>query len=103
MDITSRNFVEFYPLIKKSVDSADFIAFDFEFSGLNTCFEDITHDYDCDESRYQKLKNTVQRMYAFQIGLCTFKWDPVDKSYCSRPFNIYLFPNSENHIDVNGV
>ena len=59
MDITSRNFVEKFPLIKKSIESADFVAFDFEFSGLNTCPEDMTHDYDSDEGRYQKLKNTV--------------------------------------------
>ena len=65
MDITSRNFVEKFPLIKKSIENADFVAFDFEFSGLNTCPEDLTHDYDCDEARYQKLKNTVSRMNAF--------------------------------------
>ena len=100
MDITSRNFVEKFPLIKKSVESADFIAFDFEFSGLNTCPEDMSHDYESDESKYQKLKNTVQKCNAFQIGLATFKWDPKDLCYVSRPFNVYLFPHSDNYFNV---
>ena len=52
MDITARNFLENYDLINKSVLSADFIAFDFEFSGLNSCNDDRTHDYDSDEARY---------------------------------------------------
>jgi hypothetical protein len=59
MDITSRNFVEQFPFIKKSIETADFLAFDFEFSGLNTCNDDRVHEFDPDEARYQKLKNTV--------------------------------------------
>jgi len=52
MDITNRNFAEQFEFFSKSVETADFISFDFEFSGLNTCNEDRTHDYDCDEARY---------------------------------------------------
>ena len=79
MDITSANFQDTLPLLLKSVKTAHFISFDFEFSGLNTSNADRTHDYDCDDARYQKLKNTVNKMYAFQIGLCTFKWEDATK------------------------
>ena len=65
MDITNKNFAENFPLLKDSIETSDFVTFDFEFSGLNTCMEDTVHEYDCDETRYQKLKSTVQRMYAF--------------------------------------
>ena len=97
--------MEHFPFIKKSIESADFVAFDFEFSGLNSCQEDQTHEFDSDEARYQKLKNTVQRMNAFQIGLSTFKYDATEKKIISRPFNIYLFPYSDNHINYyrNGL
>ena len=37
-------------------------------------------------------------MNAFQIGLCTFKWCKNTHTYVARPFNIYLFPHSENNI-----
>ena len=103
MDITSKNFVENYPFIKKSIETADFVSFDFEFSGLSTCVDDVLCDHDCDEVRYQKLKNTVQRMYAFQIGIATFIWDQENMKYVSRPFNIYLFPHSPNQININGI
>ena len=40
MDITADNFVQNLQLIKNSIDSADFIAFDSEFSGLSIDFDD---------------------------------------------------------------
>ena len=44
-------------------------------------------------------------MNAFQIGLATFKFDATEKKIISRPFNIYLFPYSDNHINYyrNGI
>ena len=47
------------------------------------------------------MKNTVSRMNAFQIGLCTFKYDKEAKIYSSRPFNIYLFAHSDNYIEID--
>lgn len=94
MDITSDNFIEALPLIQKSIDSAEFIAFDTEFSGLSVGFDDKQHDYDSVEDKYQKLKHNCQRMNAFQIGIATFKWDTKDNKYSIRPFNFYVYPNS---------
>ena len=94
MDITNINFLESLPLITQSIHSADFIAYDTEFSGLSIGFDDKQHDYDSAEDRYQKLKHNCQRMNAFQIGLCTFKWDRAKQRYSMRPFNFYVFPNS---------
>ena len=94
MDITQENFIQSLPLIKKSIRTADFIAFDSEFSGLSVGFDDKQHDYDTVEDKYQKLKYNCERMNAFQIGIATFKWDHVAKKYSIRPFNIYTFPNS---------
>lgn len=34
-------------------------------------------------------------MNAFQIGVCTFKWDNKQSCYVSRPFNFDVFPQSE--------
>ena len=33
-------------------------------------------------------------MNAFQIGICTFKWDSKHSKYMVRPFNFYVWPNS---------
>jgi len=34
-------------------------------------------------------------MNAFQWGLATFKWDSAKRQYSIRPFNFYVFPNSQ--------
>ena len=94
MDISNANFIEKLPLILKSLQTADFVAQDTEFSGLSVGFEDKDHDYDTLESRYQKLRHTCRRMNAFQVGIATFKWDPKRREYVIRPFNFYVWPNS---------
>jgi hypothetical protein len=40
MDITQLNFEQNLPMIKRSIETADFIAFDTEFSGLCVGFDD---------------------------------------------------------------
>ena len=62
-------------MIKKSIKTADFIAYDTEFSGLTIGFDDKQHDFDTLEAKYQKVKHNCKRMNAFQIGVTTFKWD----------------------------
>jgi hypothetical protein len=52
MEVTNKNFAEIYPKLKKSILTADYIAIDFEFSGLNTSNKDRANEYDCDELRY---------------------------------------------------
>jgi poly(A)-specific ribonuclease len=94
MDITSENFIERLPLITQSIQTADFMAIDSEFSGLSIGFDDKQHDYDTTEDKYQKFKHTIQRMNAFQWGVTTFKWDSKRSKYVMRPFNFYVFPSS---------
>lgn len=77
MDITCENFAETFPLFQASVQSADFIAFDTEFSGipcspnlfscigLTVGYDDKHHEYDTIEDRYQKLKHNCSRMNTF--------------------------------------
>jgi uncharacterized protein YprB with RNaseH-like and TPR domain len=49
MEITSRNFVENYELIKKSIETADIISFDFEFGGLEVSADTKTSEFDSHE------------------------------------------------------
>lgn len=65
MDITTDNFLQNIDLIRKSIDTADFIAIDSEFSGLIVGFDDKQHDFDTIEDKYQKIKHNCQRMNAF--------------------------------------
>jgi len=63
--------------------------------GLSIGFDDKGHDYDNVEDKYQKLVHNCSRMNTFQIGLCTFKWNEIKMKYVCRPFNFYVFPDSE--------
>ena len=49
-----------------------FISFDYEFSGLSTCKFDEKSILDSDEVRYAKLKQVVEKLYGFQLGICCF-------------------------------
>ena len=65
MDITSLNFLESLDIVTKSIQTADFISMDTEFSGLSVGYEDKGHDFDGPEAKYQKLKFNCERMQAF--------------------------------------
>ncbi|TNV81953.1 hypothetical protein FGO68_gene6872 [Halteria grandinella] len=95
MDVTRENFAQLLPLIRESIAQAEFIGFDTEFSGLNVGFDDRQHDYDTTEDRYQKLKHNCTRMNTFQVGLACFHWDQGGERYLCRPFNFYVFKDSQ--------
>ena len=77
MEITASNFISQLPYLQKSIDSADFISFDTEFSGksftkftvqcigYSVRLEDRGHDYDTLEERYQKLKYVCSSFLCF--------------------------------------
>ena len=75
MDITMSNFAEKLPGMIKSIETADFITIDSEFSGLTVGYDDQTNTFDSKEGRYQKFKHCCSRMNAFQFGISTFKFD----------------------------
>lgn len=95
MEILIDNFAEKLEFMIESIRTADFIAVDTEFSGLAIGYDDQKHGFDQSEDRYQKLKHNCMRMNAFQIGVCCFKWDARRSTYSSRPFNAYVWPQSD--------
>ena len=52
MDITMSNFAEKLPGIIKSIETADFVTIDTEFSGLTVGYDDQTNTFDSKEERY---------------------------------------------------
>ena len=52
MEITQDNFVENLKLIEESIDQADFISMDLEFSGYTAGQDDKESEYDSVEERY---------------------------------------------------
>ena len=52
MEVLVDNFADRLGFIVKSIESADFITVDTEFSGLSVGYEDKTHGFDQAEDRY---------------------------------------------------
>ena len=94
MEISLENFTEKLPLITKSIQTADFIAFDTEFSGSKLTLDDKPHDFDTFADKYRKNSFAVKSLLAFQVGITTFAWSDHKKRYVARPFNFLLFPRS---------
>jgi len=40
------------------------------------------------------MKDLCSTFFAFQIGICVFKYDESVKKYIAYPFNFYVFPSS---------
>ena len=94
MEISLENFTEKLPLISKSIQTADFIAFDTEFSGSKLTLDDKPHEFDTFADKYRKNSHAVKHLLAFQVGITTFSWSTCKKKYVGRPFNFLLFPRS---------
>lgn len=118
MDITQSNFEDQLPLVKQSIETAEFISIDTEFSGKHficdgvtiidesvdigyTCgIQDRPHDFETVEERYCKIKELVEQFAMLQYGICTFHWDSVNKKYQARPFNFYIFKQGTKCYDT---
>ncbi|KAI9490361.1 ribonuclease H-like domain-containing protein [Zychaea mexicana] len=90
MNITKDNFIEKFSTIAGAILEADCIAIDAEFSGLrlNTS---IHSQFDDQQARYGKLRDTVKEYSIIQYGVCTFKKGAGSRVYVAKPFNFYIF------------
>ena len=93
MNINRFNYRRALPLVAQSLREADFIAFDFEFSGLQ-CDNDAlaNHQSDSIELRYWKYKENISQFTPLQLGLCGFKYEPESRTLQCLPFNFYVLP-----------
>ena len=91
MNILRSTLSENLSLVLDSINEADYIAFDTEFTGLSDGLV-RTHQYDSLQDRYLKIKSTIEQFWICQLGLATFKFDAVQDSYIAQVFNIYMHP-----------
>ena len=49
----------------ESINTADFISIDCEFSGYTASPDDKEHEYDTTEERYQKIRSVINKFTAF--------------------------------------
>ena len=74
MEVSLENFTEKLPLIRKSIQSCDFVAMDTEFSGSKVTLDEKPHEFDTFRDKYARNSKAIRTFLAFQVGLTTFKW-----------------------------
>nr|XP_026490912.1 poly(A)-specific ribonuclease PARN-like isoform X1 [Vanessa tameamea]XP_026490913.1 poly(A)-specific ribonuclease PARN-like isoform X2 [Vanessa tameamea] len=90
MEVTRKNFKETLPLISESINKADFLVIDTEFTGLING-RDVSM-FDSPQEYYTTLLNGSTDFLLIQYGLCAFFWDEEEKHYKNDAYNFYLFP-----------
>lgn len=72
LDVTKYNFSEAYQELLSHLDKVSFVSIDFEFSGLELSEKNVYNE--SIDSRYEKLRKSVQRFAPLQVGICLWEW-----------------------------
>ncbi|CAG4979521.1 unnamed protein product [Colias eurytheme] len=92
MEVTRKNFKESLPMVAASIEKADFLVIDAEFTGLING-RDVSV-FDLPQEYYLTLLNGSTEFLLIQYGLCAFYWDDKEEHYMNDAYNFYLFPRS---------
>lgn len=105
MLVFNDNYQEIFPIFKETVDSADFVSFDCEMTGVTLESKTDGTKYDIQQFRYIKQKEVVEKFNLIQIGFTFYikkskeveieNNKKIDDFYIERTFTFYLFKNSK--------
>lgn len=84
------DFKEILPQVSASIDKADFLVIDAEFTGLMNG-RDVSI-FDSPKEYYNRIWNGCTGFLLIQFGLSAFYWDSEKKHYMNETYNFYLFP-----------
>lgn len=84
------DFKETLPQVNASIDKADFLVIDAEFTGIINGRDVLI--FDTPEEYYLRLLNGSTQFLLIQFGLCAFYYDEEKKMYMNDAYNFYLFP-----------
>ncbi|CAB3253840.1 unnamed protein product [Arctia plantaginis] len=90
MEVVRKNFKDVLPQVSESIEKADYIAIDAEFTGLING-RDVSV-FDLPEDYFTRLLAGCSEFMLIQFGLCAFYWDEKRQHYMNDAYNFYLFP-----------
>ncbi|KAF7409761.1 hypothetical protein HZH68_004142 [Vespula germanica] len=94
INISKQNFQKMYPTVKTSLENAQVIAIDAEFSGLESDDSSKPSLFDTIEERYEKLRKTSENFIIIQFGITCIEQVPSQNKYNTKMFKFFLFPAS---------
>ena len=113
MLVFNENYQEIFPIFKETVDSADFVSFDCEMTGVTLESKTDGTKYDIQQFRYIKQKEVVEKFNLIQIGFTFYikkskeveieNIQKIDDFYIERTFTFYLFKNSKLKMINNNI
>jgi poly(A)-specific ribonuclease len=83
--VTRGNLVESLEELRVRVREATFVGIDLEMSGVTSAPWRDTFELGRSDVRYLKLRDSVQRFAALQLGVCPFRWDPAKSAFVAHP------------------
>ena len=105
MLVFNDNYKEIFQIFKKTVNSADFVSFDCEMTGVSLETKTDGTKYDTQQFRYIKQKEVVEKFNLIQIGFTFYSKKTkeiesenskkIENFYIERTFTFYLFKNSK--------
>ncbi|XP_072932243.1 poly(A)-specific ribonuclease PARN-like [Epargyreus clarus] len=97
MEVTRKNFTDSLHLIRESINKADFLVIDTEFTGLMDGREISV--FNTPGEYYATLLKGSSEFLLIQYGLCAFYWDEELQQYKNHAYNFYLFPRGRPGLD----
>ncbi|KAL2613445.1 hypothetical protein R1flu_025137 [Riccia fluitans] len=99
-NVTKANFWETYEQLVVHLQNADFVALDFEMTGVETTPWRRHSELDTCDTRYLHIKHSAESFAVWQCGVCPFKWDERGQKFVAYPYNFFLFPRNELPVEM---
>ncbi|EWC47046.1 hypothetical protein DRE_03808 [Drechslerella stenobrocha 248] len=110
MDVEMKALKERLPAILQLIENADFVSFDFEYSGIVNEANRGMFPGKVErlrkpnlEERYLISRESAQKYCVLQMGLCTVAWDSTTNRYTAKAFNFYVSPIVHPHLHYDRV
>lgn len=99
--VTRDNFKDLLPVIKASIDAADFVSIDTELTGLamNKAYQ--YHLLDTPEERYAKIRHSAMNFGLLQYGLAATRWCGESTRWITECWSFYLWPKAGTSAESN--
>lgn len=83
--VTRSNFEPALETLRDYVRSADFVAVDLEMTGVVSAPWRESFEFDRNDVRYLKVKDSAEKFAVIQFGVCPFRWDSEKLSFTAHP------------------
>jgi len=97
--VSRANYDLLLPSILSSIDEADFLSLDCEFTSLHPDRAVKYSLFDTMESRYKKLFSDASVPTVCQLGVSVFRQNPSSREYSAKTFNFFVSPTSFASLD----